>query len=213
MSAAQPHFPRRFLAHPCAYDLWQAYVLLDAYAPELWEDGWRFCFPASLSFSSSEVAGLRFVRYPDRAPLVRAGMDQGAAGDAERACACLDVALSGIMGPEGPMPSSFREDVVQEGQEGNTALQEFLDIFQNHLLRLWMAEASGMCAELGAAQEGEDVPSACVRAAGGTGEGAPFRLGWAALPERFRTRLGRVNSRLGTDAMAGSSVFDSCPHH
>ncbi len=179
--------PQHFRDHPRAYDLWQAYVLLESCASE-GDDDWRFGFPASLSFPVSEIEEMRQEE------------------DALR----LDVTLPGVFGPDGPLPPDFRETVIQERNEGNRALQDFIDIFLNRLMRLWMADASAMCPELGVVKtDGEDLPYAFFGTLdSGTAEVWEMRGGWLAIPVQLRTRLGVVNTRLGVEAIAGKMIFE-----
>lgn len=170
--------PEKFRANPRAYDLWQAYTFLAAQSDEADAAGeaefeWRFGFPARLSFPGTEVEGF----------------------DTE--AMRLDVNL-----PDSPLPLSLVETIIQERHEGNRSLQDFLDLLQNRLMRLWMEDAETMCPELGRIKDEDDFS---------TGEGPhPPVAEWLDMPENFRTRLARVNSQLGTDAILGKTVFDSC---
>ncbi len=120
----------------------------------------------------------------------------------------LDVTVPGIFGPDGPLPPEFRETVIQERDEGNRVLQDFLDLFQNRLMRLWMEDAAGMCAELGGEREkGEDLAAVCARAlAWADMDVEQFGGGWVEMPERYRTRLGKENAQLGTSAILGKRI-------
>jgi type VI secretion system protein ImpH len=196
--------PPHFAEHPRAYDLWQAYTLLscvDQESPDSGSPGWTFGFPASLSFPESEVDSLR------------------AEGDE----LYLDVTLPGLAGPGGPLPQPLCEAIIQERQEGNLALQEFLDLFLNRLMRLWLEDAEAMCPELGRLKEeetffpGASYPMSAAglemilaKRLGIEAEVEQFRGAWVDMPEVCRTRLGGGNARLGGEAIVGKSVFDSC---
>lgn len=97
-----------------------------------------------------------------------------------------------IEGIYGALPLHFRELVLRERSEGNPALHDFLDIFQNRLIRFWSKDAEPLRLT---PEEFED---------------AQERFGgeWLPMPESCRTRLGRVNSRLGADAITGKTLFD-----
>lgn len=172
MNTAAMHIPEHFRENPGAYDLWQAYTMLAGRG-----EAWRFGFPASLAFPVSEVEGLCFEDDGD------GGLD-----------ARLDVNLS-----DSPLPLHLVEMIIQERHEGNRALQDFFDLLQNRLMRLWMEEAEAMCPELGRGADGEAVAPPEERVA---------RAGWVDFPEEYRTRLGRVNARLGEEAILGKTVFE-----
>ena len=185
--------PQRFRDHPRAYDLWQAFVLLESCASE-GDDAWRFGFPASLSFPVSEIEEMRQEE------------------DALR----LDITLPGVFGPDGPLPPDFRETVIQERNEGNRSLQDFLDLIQNKLMRLWMEDAEEMCPELGEAKgRWGNLPffyGYILSYLLDAGSDAPEwrQGGWIGLPEKYHTRLGIVNMRLGDSAIVGRTCFDAC---
>lgn len=165
--------PKHFRKNPQAYDLWQAYTFLAEQA----DSDWRFGFPASLHFPASEVTALH-----EEADSLR-----------------LDITTPGITGPDGPLPQHIVETIIQEKHEGNRSLQDFFDLLQNRLMRLWMEEAEEMCPELGRFKpETAPVPQPPPKQ----------HAGWLDLPEQYRTRLGTVNSQLGSTAIAGKSLFE-----
>lgn len=224
---AYRRLPEHFRAHPQAYDVWQAYGILAAYAPERWRDGWSFGFLASLAFPETEIDGIdlfatgkwrglaenadtveekpaeagtffsRFA-YPSPPPqqLAERTVTEEIANDSWLR---LNINLPGVLGPGGPMPLHFSETVVQERHEGNPSLQDFLDLLQNRLMRLWMEEISVMCSELGPVKrEADDLPLVCALAlcgmlVGGLKDnpqtvflpGPPWRLEKALLTKAF----------------------------
>lgn len=180
--------PEKFRANPRAYDLWQAYTFLAAQSDEADAAGeaefeWRFGFPARLSLPESEVEALH--------------IESGDGG--KGVVARLDVNL-----PDSPLPLSLVETIIQERHEGNRSLQDFLDLLQNRLMRLWMEDAETMCPELGRIGEEDGIP---IRESYSQST-EPFRGEWLDMPEQYRTRLGNVNSRLGSNAIAGKNLFN-----
>lgn len=195
--------PQAFRDNPGAYDIWQAYVLLSACAIARRGGGWSFGFPASQAFPASEIAGMSVT--------TSRASDKASKTWMSRELVRLDVTVPGIFGPDGPLPPEFRETVIQERDEGNRVLQDFLDLFQNRLMRLWMEDAEGMCPELGGRKEnGEDLPAVCERALVWTKmDGESVRGGWVEMPEDYRIRLGGNTSQIGSNNILGKAIFDS----
>ena len=194
--------PQAFRDNPGAYDIWQAYVLLSACAIARRGGGWSFGFPASQAFPASEIAGISVT--------TSRASDKASKTWMSRELLRLDVTVPGIFGPDGPLPPEFRETVIQERDEGNRVLQDFLDLFQNRLMRLWMEDAAGMCAELGGEREkGEDLAAVCARAlAWADMDVEQFGGGWVEMPEQYPTRLGVSNSMIGAGAILGKIIFE-----
>lgn len=167
--------PKHFRKNPQAYDLWQAYTFLAEQA----DSDWRFGFPASLHFPASEVTALH-----EEADSLR-----------------LDITTPGITGPDGPLPQHIVETIIQEKHEGNRSLQDFFDLLQNRLMRLWMEEAEAMCPELGRIKKERENFQQKERRA--------VQPAWLDIPEQYRTRLGVARSHLDADAILGKTVFDS----
>ncbi|MCD8349687.1 MAG: type VI secretion system baseplate subunit TssG [Planctomycetaceae bacterium] len=122
-----------FHGQPWLYDIWQAFILLDE------EEGdSRYGIPASLDFPPTEVDALEVGPTPEEG-----------AGVLKR----LSINLPGLLGPVGPGPVHLAEAVIRQTRLGNSALQDFIDIFHNHFLRLWRAQAMALCPELGPARQ------------------------------------------------------------
>lgn len=102
-----------------------------------------------------------------------------------------------IEGIYGALPLHFREQVIRERNEGNPALHDFLDLFQNRLLRFWREETEEPHLEP------EDFAE----------ESEQFGCGWLDMPESCRTRLGEINTVLGSNANVGKSIFNTGKVH
>ncbi len=121
-----------FHDQPWLYDLWQAFILLDEEGGES-----RYGIPSSLDFPPTEVDSLDAAPNPDEGPGVMLR---------------LRINLPGLLGPVGPGPVHLAEAAIKQSRLGNDALQDFIDIFHNHLLRLWRGQAIALCPELGPAR-------------------------------------------------------------
>ncbi len=121
----QPELEAALDAEPYRFDFFQAVRLLERLAPERkpvgrfvrpQEEVARFAVHASLSFPASQIQALE--RRPD-------------------APARMEVNFMGLTGPCGVLPQPYTELVINRVRERDTALRDFLDLFNHRMISLF----------------------------------------------------------------------------
>lgn len=134
----------RFLSEPWRFDIWQACAILAA-APNTADKtnntrmDWGV--PAASDFPTGPVSGVALRE-----------------GEPPR----LHVNLPGIAGLDGPLPPWIADMVRERSRAGDTAFQDFLDLFHNRMLKLWHSTATDLCPELRADCSAAEHPFALL---------------------------------------------------
>ncbi|MDR2946939.1 MAG: type VI secretion system baseplate subunit TssG [Candidatus Adiutrix sp.] len=158
----------KFQRQPWRYDFWRALALCRKLRPRRRV---RFALRPTLSFSPAAVSGLKFS--PDDEPT-------------------LAVNLSGLTGPEAPLPPRVTELAESLARRGDPALADFWGLFGSRVLDLYQEQMG--CLKPEADPDGHALDSYLLAAAGMLGEhlrgrklavpcSGPQGEQWGALPE------------------------------
>ncbi len=124
LDLAEPDIQSELRARPYGFEFFQAVRLLERLFPERKgvgrfekpsEEAVRFGAHASLSFPASEIQSMNWEKAPPR----------------------MEVNFMGLTGPEGVLPLYYTELIVNRLRQGDTALQDFLDLFNHRMISLF----------------------------------------------------------------------------
>lgn len=150
----------RLLAHPHDFDLFQAIYLLErsqSWARALGtgdgtDEAVRFAGHVSLAFEPSDIRGVR----------------QLAAGD-ERATYAVSTAAMTLAGAGGPLPLPFTEFLLARRAARETAMSDFLDIFNHRFLSFLYRSRQKHAPGLNGPAPDDAALTACLDALGNLG--------------------------------------------
>jgi len=174
-------------AHPDQFEFVQAVRLLDCLALRSERAGHRSCQPVGFDHAP-QLEAVRFRAFPSLAfpgsPIASLSRLSTAPEDALAESVEMAVSFMGLTGPSGVLPQHYTTLLLDQLRDGETALRDFLDLFNHRLISLFYRASikyrpAAIVAESRARQLPEDDLFTCVvRSLAG--------FGTAGHRERFR---------------------------